>query len=255
METFKTFTNRMLDATVRVTTGADDGKLWIIARDIFNYIGLKNPYFAIKKLRDCDKTKIAARDLNINRPWHLTLISEQGMYAVLMRSRKPKAQAFREWVADEVLPALRKECLTTITEPVQEVEDSEVLLDPDLLIKLATELKQRRAAEKELLEKAFVAKSRATRLEHLAGLGGGHSNHAWYRVPSIPWLDDYFKLSDQMYKAVDELLGTLSANMDIEVANVPVNDSKTTKVFHKRSIWLLKKMLDDDPKLLKRFRK
>ena len=38
----------------------------------------------------------------------INTVSESGMYALVMRSRKPEARAFRKWVTSEVLPAIRK---------------------------------------------------------------------------------------------------------------------------------------------------
>lgn len=35
-------------------------------------------------------------------------ISESGLYKLIMRSDKPQARAFQEWVTREVLPAIRK---------------------------------------------------------------------------------------------------------------------------------------------------
>lgn len=36
-------------------------------------------------------------------------VSESGLYALIFRSRKPQARAFRRWVTAEVLPAIRRE--------------------------------------------------------------------------------------------------------------------------------------------------
>lgn len=38
----------------------------------------------------------------------LTFISEQNMYKVIMRSDKPQAESFQDWVCGEVLPAIRR---------------------------------------------------------------------------------------------------------------------------------------------------
>ena len=36
-------------------------------------------------------------------------VNESGLYALIFRSSKPEAQAFRKWVTSEVLPALRRQ--------------------------------------------------------------------------------------------------------------------------------------------------
>ena len=246
MSHFQTFSNEALGATVRVDR-TRDGKMWMVARDLSTFLGYKNQTVLLKRIHECDVMKVPYATVNPNRKWQrsLTLISEQGMYGILMRSRKPKAAAFRDWLADEVLPQLRAECAP------KEVEND--ILNPDVLIKLATELKERRAADAETANTIFVAKARATRLEHLMGLGGG-VNGDWFRVASIPWLEQYFRLVQPMYEAVEDTLDTVSKSIGIDVASVPIGPYQTKRVFNKKAVRLLKKMLDDDPKLLKRFR-
>ncbi|MCD8140487.1 MAG: Bro-N domain-containing protein [Planctomycetaceae bacterium] len=39
---------------------------------------------------------------------HLVLVSEAGLYSLILRSRKPEAKAFKRWVTHEVLPAIRR---------------------------------------------------------------------------------------------------------------------------------------------------
>ncbi len=41
-------------------------------------------------------------------PQQMTFVSESGLYTVLLRSDKPRAQPFRRWVTREVLPSIRK---------------------------------------------------------------------------------------------------------------------------------------------------
>ena len=38
----------------------------------------------------------------------MTIISEHGLYSLILRSRKPEAKAFKRWVTSEVLPSIRK---------------------------------------------------------------------------------------------------------------------------------------------------
>jgi prophage antirepressor-like protein len=41
-------------------------------------------------------------------PQEMTIISESGLYAAILKSRKPEARQFRRWVTGEVLPSIRK---------------------------------------------------------------------------------------------------------------------------------------------------
>lgn len=38
----------------------------------------------------------------------MTIVSEAGLYTLLMRSNKEEAKTFRRWVTHNVLPAIRK---------------------------------------------------------------------------------------------------------------------------------------------------
>lgn len=46
--------------------------------------------------------------LDIGRQGQTWVISESGLYAVILRSDKPEAKPFRKWVTAEVLPSIRK---------------------------------------------------------------------------------------------------------------------------------------------------
>jgi prophage antirepressor-like protein len=39
----------------------------------------------------------------------LVVISESGLYKLVMRSNKPEARKFQDWVTRDVLPAIRKD--------------------------------------------------------------------------------------------------------------------------------------------------
>ena len=38
----------------------------------------------------------------------MSIVSEAGLYSLVLRSRKPEAKAFKRWVTHEVLPSIRK---------------------------------------------------------------------------------------------------------------------------------------------------
>ena len=73
----------------------------------------------------------------------MLLINESGLYQAIFGSTLPTAKAFKRWVTSEVLPSIRKHGAYLTPEKIEEV-----LLNPDTLIKLATELKAEREARK-----------------------------------------------------------------------------------------------------------
>lgn len=78
---------------------------------------------------------------------NMTIISESGLYATIMRSDKPQAKPFRKWVTSEVLPAIRKHGMYAI---------DDVLNDPDMPINALLELKEERAKTKTLEQTVAV---------------------------------------------------------------------------------------------------
>ncbi len=64
-------------------------------------------------------------------------ITEPQLYFVMNRSDKPQAKPFRMWVNSEVLPSIRKHGAYLTPQKIEEV-----ILNPDLIIGLATKLKE-----------------------------------------------------------------------------------------------------------------
>lgn len=75
----------------------------------------------------------------------MTVINESGLYSLVLSSKLPTAKKFKRWVTSEVLPAIRKHGGYMTPEKVEEA-----LLNPDVLIRLATELKEERNKNKAL---------------------------------------------------------------------------------------------------------
>lgn len=87
--------------TVRAINRNSD--IWFVAEDVCSVLGLTNPSMALKALDDDERSKF-----NLGRQGEANIINESGMYALILRSRKPEAKRFRKWVTSEVLPAIRK---------------------------------------------------------------------------------------------------------------------------------------------------
>lgn len=76
---------------------------FFVAKDICDILEHTNVSVAIKMLDSDERSK-----KSLGRQGSTWLISESGLYALIMRSNKPKAKLFRKWVTSEVLPAIRK---------------------------------------------------------------------------------------------------------------------------------------------------
>lgn len=77
----------------------------------------------------------------------LTYVNEKNLYKVIMRSDKPNAEAFQDWVCGEVLPSIRKHGAYMTDETIEKV-----LTDPDIIISLATRLKESKERNRQLEE-------------------------------------------------------------------------------------------------------
>jgi prophage antirepressor-like protein len=89
-----------------------DGDPWFVAADVCAVLEHSNPTMAIRRLDDDDKQVIDLSALNNNEGGKInslgTIVSESGLYALILTSRKPEAKKFKKWVTAEVLPAIRK---------------------------------------------------------------------------------------------------------------------------------------------------
>ena len=89
------------------TATHDDGSLWFAGVDICNALGYSNHRDALSKLDEDEKSGVAIPDPH-GREQVTTLISESGMWKLVLTSRLPSADAFRQWLTREVLPSIRK---------------------------------------------------------------------------------------------------------------------------------------------------
>lgn len=83
------------------------GIIWFIAKQVCDILGISNSRDAISHLDDDEKDTVVISDGTSGNP-HKTIITESGLYMLIMRSRKPEAHEFQRWVTHEVLPQIRK---------------------------------------------------------------------------------------------------------------------------------------------------
>lgn len=113
--------------TVRVIT--IDGEPWFIAADVCDVLGYQNTSKAISDHLDPDEKGVTT-GYTLGGNQKLITINESGLYALIMRSRKPEARKFAKWVTSEVLPAIRK--TGRYVSPVAPVEHVEFLNHHDM---------------------------------------------------------------------------------------------------------------------------
>lgn len=88
-----------------LTDGA--GEPWFVAKDVCDILEISNNRDAISQLDSDEKNTVVISDGIPGNP-NKTIISEPGLYKLIMRSRKPEAKEFQRWVTHEVLPQIRR---------------------------------------------------------------------------------------------------------------------------------------------------
>ena len=116
---------------------------WFIGSEIAKILSYTNPSKAIRDHVDPEE-KLTERIVLAGQGRDVTLINESGLYSLILSSKLPKAKQFKHWVTGEVLPTIRKHGGYLTQEKMEEA-----LLNPDVLIKLATQLKSERDARKQ----------------------------------------------------------------------------------------------------------
>lgn len=84
----------------------ENGKPWFVAKDVCDVLGINNNRDAIKNLDEDEKLMSVLSTSGQNRS--MWVISESGLYALILRSNKPYAKTFRKWITSEVIPQLLK---------------------------------------------------------------------------------------------------------------------------------------------------
>ena len=84
---------------------------WFVAKDVCDILGMSNPSMAVTALDKDEVAQIDPKDYlgSENRSNQaVNIVSEPGLYKLIMRSRKPEAKEFQRWVTHEVLPSIRR---------------------------------------------------------------------------------------------------------------------------------------------------
>lgn len=82
------------------------GVYYFVLSDICKVLEIANARNAARRL-DEDEKDVHLVD-TLGGKQEMTVVNESGLYAVILRSDKPQAKAFRKWITSEVLPTLRK---------------------------------------------------------------------------------------------------------------------------------------------------
>lgn len=123
----------IFDSTLVIRTLERDGDPWFVAKDIAAALGYADPDQAVRL--NCRRVKDWTRPVNLDPVSdtessspvsmvspsesgddtkrhgglrHAKIIPESDVYRLIMRSNKPEAERFQDWICEEVIPAIRK---------------------------------------------------------------------------------------------------------------------------------------------------
>lgn len=120
----------------------ENGEPWFVAKDICDILEIRTNN--LRTILDADEISELSNDYSIDIAQNggrlPLIISEAGLYGLVLKSRKPEAKEFKRWVTHEVLPTIRKHGIYAT-----ETTIDQILTDPDFGIRLLTDLKNERA--------------------------------------------------------------------------------------------------------------
>lgn len=108
-----------------------DGEPWFVAKDVCDALGMRTDNGIAQWTGALDQDEMNTHRISIGKRGNpiVVVVSESGLYALILRSRKPAARAFRKWVTSEVLPSIRKHGMYMTQEVAREaVEDPMTLM-------------------------------------------------------------------------------------------------------------------------------
>ena len=129
------FNNEEL-GTIRIM-GTPDAPMFCLV-DVCKMLGLQ----AAAVMRRLEDGVISSHPIldSVGREQVANFVTEDGLYDVILDSRKPEAKRFRKWVTSEVLPTIRKYGAYMTKDALERA-----IAEPDFLIQLATTLKEEKA--------------------------------------------------------------------------------------------------------------
>lgn len=261
-----------------------DDNPWFVAKDVCECLTIANSSQACQIL-DEDEKQVITRDSELNMLFiessnapTMTLISESGLYTLIMRSNKPEAKEFRKWVTSDVLPSIRKSGVYATDNFIQKTID-----DPDWAISILQQIKFEREQKELALRqrdeairtKAWIGSKREStcmnEVKRFKGenkrlssenedlrvqVGDGKECKA---VKCIPWLRDFFVYAND--KQWNTLLGLIGKQLKriclsncFKIIRIPDSNHYEINAYDVRAIEIFKARLIADPNYMYQYR-
>ena len=106
-----------------------NGEPWFVGRDVATALGYAVPQKALREHVDEDDVLKWNITDSLGREQETSIISESGLYSLIMSSKMEKAKDFKRWVTSEVLPSIRKTGAYDIRKDSRELDIEEKKAD------------------------------------------------------------------------------------------------------------------------------
>lgn len=244
-----------------------NGEPWFVGKDICDCLGTATNN--IPAIIDDDERGV----YNIDTPsgeQQMTVISEPGLYSLILRSRKPEAKTFKRWVTHEVLPSIRKTGAYAVAQSLPNFADP-----AEAAIAWAAEYKRAEAEKQQKLlaesqrdeairTKAWIADRKTATAMNTASQFSKENDRLrteigdskqWKQVKAITWLPRMFHLSPAVYVALGKKLTKLSYELGYPIRTAPSSEFGTVNVYHVDVVNHLFSRLVNDPYMLSKYRR
>jgi prophage antirepressor-like protein len=264
------------DQNTNIRTVMIDGEPHFVAKDICDALEILNNKDAIATL--VKNYELIGIDIDgvvsnypipdsLGRLQEMNVVTEAGLYDLILQSRKPNALKFKHWISSEVLPSIRKNGFYG-TESFVDM----ALNNTDNLIfilqKYKVEKQSRQFAEwqrdEAIKTKAYISdKKTATALAHTSVLSKQNEklkeqigdSKTFKQVKAINWLGEFFDMrSANVYSAIGKQLSKLSEALGYESRKIEDSKYGEVKAYHYEVINSLKFKLKNDLNMMQRFR-
>ena len=90
----------------KVRTLFQNNEILFVASDVCKVLGIKNSRDAVNRLDNDERADVGLTDGSQKR--YYNVVTEAGLYNLVLASRKPEAKNFKRWITHDVIPQIRK---------------------------------------------------------------------------------------------------------------------------------------------------
>lgn len=120
-----------------------DGEPWFVAKDVCDALGIATNHLR-EDGRGLDDDEVASLPNWEGKGSAPLIVSEAGLYSLVLKSRKPEARKFKRWVTHEVLPSIRRDGGYMVARP--DDTDEEIMARALIVAQRTIERKDQRIA-------------------------------------------------------------------------------------------------------------